>query len=464
MLYTPDTNTAYKTYLSYCVRDFNGPYGIQWPGGEWRTKNKKVSDPLIRDGHLSGKYWAALLAAYYPHFGFLDVDHADPEKWERIKAYFHFEPGEYLLFTSPSFKETGNFHVYYRPRYRGAPATKKLLYQSTAQAARELGIEIFPKLRQKGRLPLGRDQKLIDEETWGPLEYTWQEALYWLAKLEDYDLQKLPQQLRLPLTDAPVQTWNRRSQAEELLEHGLSGPGTRHDSIEVLAQYFYRRNYNPGEAQAKIKHWLRAKHHGYSKEVNAGRWGRVDREIEEIVAWYYGHLDRARFYPDGTHNLEGWVTPADVRWIVQEVFPNDVVNQKRLFKLLSYYRARMYHNWVFISWHVWADICSEHTYRAFRVQLEAKGLLDSIHNYWHVPAHPELSYPKRFQFKNLPAASFDHRIAQDGRAMQDYYDTLLGVYGSRQEVYQLVGRNAFYRHILPEKPEWRGEGFLVRWL
>lgn len=124
----------------------------------------------------------------------------------------------------------------------------------------------------------------------------------------------------------------------------------------------------------------------------------------------------------------------------------------------------MYHDWVFIPWHVWDGIAARNQYKAFQAQLEAKGLLNSIHSYWHQPGHPELSYPKRFQFKNLPAVGFDHRIAQDGRAIQDYYDTLLGVYGSRQEVYQLVGRNTFYRHILPEKPEWREEGFLVRWL
>ena len=455
---------AFKRYLEYFVRDFEGPYAIQWPGREWRTKRKKVSDPLIRDGHLPGRYWVAVMASYYPHFGFLDIDHAGPDKWEQIKEYFHFESGEYLLFTSPSFKETGNFHVYYRPRYRGSPATKKLLHKSTAQATRDLGIEIFPKLRQKGRLPMGKDQYLLDEESWAPLNYTWPEALYWVAKLEDYDLQKLPQQLRLPLRDEPVKTWSRRRQAEELLEHGLPGPGTRHNSCEVLAQYFYRRNYDPGEAQRRIKHWIRRKHNGHSKEVNAGRWARVNREIEEIVAWYYAHLDRARFYPDGTHNLEGWATPADVRWIAQEVFPNDVVNQKRLFKLLCYYRARMHHDWVFMSKFAWEAIAARNNYKAFQAQLEAKGLLDIIHSYWHQPGCPEASYPKRCRMKNLPSVSFDHKMVQDGRAIQDYYDALLDVFRSKQEIIQLIGRDTFYRHVLPEKPEWREGSFLNRWL
>lgn len=457
-------NQYVKTYLECFVRDYNGPYATQRPGQDWRTKRKKVSDPLIRDGHLEGKYWVALLACWYPLFGFLDVDHAGPDKWERIKEYFGFQPGEYLLFTSPSFAEDGNFHVYYRPRYRHAPATKKLLCKATAQAAVALRIEIYPQLRHKSRLPMGRDQHLIDEDTWMPMAYPWPQGLYWFLKMDDYDLARLPQQLRLPLSAAPVKTSTWRRQAEELLEHGLPGPGTRHDSIEVLAKYFFRCNCDPGEATFKIKHWLRTKHNGHSKDVNAGRWARVEREVDEIVAWYYAHYDRARFYPDSTHNLEGWVTPADVRWITQDVFPQDVVNQKRLFKLLCYYRARMYHDWVFIPWHRWDDIAARNVYKKFQSLLEAKGLLDSIHSYWHQEGNPEASYPKRFRLKNLPAVRAEQRIVTDGRAVQDYYDSLLTVYGSKKEVYDLVGRWAYYQHVLPEKPEWREEGFLNRWL
>ena len=65
----------------------------------------------------------------------------------------------------------------------------------------------------------------------------------------------------------------------------------------------------------------------------------MHREIDEITPWVYETYGRRKVYPDTTHNIEGWITPKDMRFI-GEVFPGSVVNQRRLFKLISYYRPR----------------------------------------------------------------------------------------------------------------------------
>ena len=435
---------AFEEYKEAFVRDFSGPYAVQWPGKPWKTKHKPLSDPVIR-AHLDQRYWVATKAPWYPRFAYADLDNPTEETLDRVIGALGLSSGQYCLCTSPSYKETGNLHLIFAPRYKDRPATKKLIQDVLKRRIEKAGAELYPQTARKFRLPFGRDQHLLDAEIGAPLPYGWKEALYWVLKLDPLPLEELPHQIELDLQlPRRPREWTRRQEAEELLREGLPGPGTRHDACLTLAIYLFRLNWTPEEARAKIKRWIRAKHNSYSKEVNRGNWGLVDREIDEIVGWVWENYGRGLIYPDTTHNLEGWVAPQDLRFIA-EVFPGDIVNQRRLFKLICYYRPRSYYSWVYIPRWKWWEIADHRSYTAFRANLEGRGLLESTHSY------QVGRFSKRFRL-HLPPASLSERLEEDHRAIHDFVEAALMVFKSPRAVREVfrVRRDTLWR-LLHEK-------------
>ena len=437
-----DPDSAYKTYLDYFVRDFEGPYAIQWPGKAWSTRHKKVSDPLIQT-HLSGhKYSLATKSPWSPRFTAVDIDEPlDLEATiEAVITTLGLEKGQYQVMTSPSYERSRNVHLYIPTMYQGRPATLKLHRMILEPLIEDrLGHELYPKGRKKFRQPLGRGQYLLDEDTLMPLPMPWSEALFYLEKLEPFDLAMLPPQRKLPFEAKrwpEYDRWPHRQEAAEWLAQGLQAPHTRYWAQFLLAQYLYRLNRPIGEATEAIKRWLRAKHNGFSEKVNQGHWKRIHGEIDRQVQAVYDYYGSVHFYPDRPHNLEGYVTPADLRFI-PEVFPSDPVNQKRLFALVQYCRPRAHHTDIFMGWQRWAEIADWRSYKQFQGLLEGKGLLKMMHTYRHIEGHPELSYPKRFRI-DLPKATREDMIAEDGRAIQGYYAALQKVYGSLRDIRQVT--------------------------
>lgn len=440
LLRTPEPDPAYRAYLQAFVRDFDGPYAIQHPGRPWSTRAKKVSDPLIR-AHLDRKYWLALKAPWYPRYACLDLDHPGPETVERVCDRLGVSDGQVLLCTSPSWRDTGNLHVLFAPRYHDEPATKRLLLTILRPLADEVGIEVYPQLRRKCRLPFGRDQSILDDETGMPLALSWQDAVFWAEKLDPFDLSTVPRsQLELPLSDRiGAERWSKRAEAEALWHAGLQQPASRHDACKTLAIYWYRRNRDPGEVRRMLKRWMREKHNGYSKEVARGNWRVVDHEIDEVVHWTWEKYGRGLVYPDDTHNLEGWIASQDLHFIAS-VFPGDLVNQRRLFKLLLYYRPRQHHEWVFLPAQRWESIAHGGLYTAFRASLEQRGILETIH------AYQPGNFSKRIRLKRLPSVTVDQKMQHDGRAIHDYYAALQSLCGSIAAQAEFTGgdRRNFY--------------------
>lgn len=443
-----DGDPDFPEYKDSFVRDYSGPYAIQWPGKRWSTRSRPVSDPLIW-AHLEGTYWLGTKAPWYPRFAYVDLDDPDEATLDRVTATLGLSEGQYHVCTSPSYPETGNVHLIFAPRYRGKPATKKLIRTILGSRVRRSGGELYPQTRRKFRLPFGRDQYILDVldgKLCAPLPYGWREALQWVFKLEPLALERFPHQMDLRLA-APTAHWTRRKEAEELLEHGLPGPGTRHDACLTLAIYFFRLNWDISDTRAKLKWWMKTRHHRFSKEVNRGRWWVVHREIDEIASWVYETYGRRKVYPDTTHNIEGWITPKDMQFI-GEVFPGSVVNQRRLFKLISYYRPRSVYPWVFIPRWRWFEIANDRHYLAFRAELENRGLLDGDHRY------KIGEFSKRFRL-HLPAATSVDRISEDSRAIQAFGTAALRVFGSVRGVLEALRlpRRTAYELRGPENPE-----------
>ena len=437
-----DEDPDFPEYKDSFVRDYSGPCALQFPGSTgWRTRSRKVSDPMIW-AHLQGTYWLATKAPWYPRFAYVDLDDPDEHTLERVTATLGLAEGQYCVCTSPSYPEAGSVHLLFAPRYRQEPATKKLIHTILQPRIRRARGELYPQTRRKFRLPFGRDQHrldVVDGQLCAPLSEDWRDALRWVSQLEHLALEQFPHQLDLGLA-APAAHWTRRKEAEELLEHGLPGPGTRHDACLTLAIYFFRLNWDISDTRAKLKWWMKTRHHRFSKEVNRGRWWVVHREIDEITHWVYETYGRGKVYPDTTHNIEGWITPKDLRFI-GEVFPGSIVNQRRLFKLISYYRPRSVYPWVFIPRWRWFEISDKRSYRKFRADLENRGLLDSDHRY------KIGEFSKRFRL-HLPAATSLDRIEEDSRAIQEFPEAALRTFGGPREVRDALRLSRQAVHLL----------------
>ena len=416
-----------KEYRDTFARDPTGPYAIQWPGRVWKTKYKGVSDPLLK-AHLNEIYWVAVKASWYPPFAFLDFDAPAIGLIERAVERLHMGRGHYLLMTSPSYFDDKSCHLVLQAEYKGKRATQRLIREALSNMVGSM-CEVYPQLRRKFRLPLGRGQRLIGKNGEVLDTMPWWEAMYWMEKIDPLPIENMTFQLELPFA-SPVKSedkprnWAKSGQAKELYEHGLQAPGTRHESQWIIAVSLWRSNWLPEDAIATIKKWIRKQHNGMSKTATAGRWRVIDEEICRQVQWIWTHF---RPYPDTPHNLEGYVTKEDLRFIA-DVYPCDVVNQKRLFALVCYMRPRAHHDYVYVPYHVWQEqVANDRTYHAFRQDLEAKGLLESVMSYRHVENVPEASYSRKFRLK-LPSSD-KQPIQYEGRNEHDYYQALQLVLG-----------------------------------
>lgn len=440
-----------KEYRERFAKEHSGPYALQWPGKEWKTRYKPVSDPLLA-AHLNGTYWVAVKAAWYPTFFFLDIDKPKEDTLDKIGEILHIRAGQYKLQTSPSYLSSGNLHLVLRLEYKEKRATHRLGYEALRNAVGHL-CEVYPQKQRKFRLPLGRGQHLIGKYGEVLENMPWWEAMYWMEKIDPLEVETLSYQQELPFPNPLVKEdnprrWRNSQYIEQLYREGLQEFGTRHRSTWDLAVWLWRANTLPSEALELLKKWIRKNHNGFSKTINIGNFLKVDKEIAMQVQYIWEHF---RPYPDGPHNLEGYVTLEDLKWIAN-IYPGDVVNQKRLFSLVCYMRPRSHHDFVYVPYYIWReDVASIRTYQDFQKDLEEKGLLESVTSYRHVEGHPELSYSRKFKLY-LPETKKEP-ILQDNRNEQDYYQAMLLGLGTVREAIALtkVRKERWYEAIRRDK-------------
>lgn len=453
LLQAEEQKLKLKEYRQKFARDHRGPYAIQRVGEGWKTRYKPVSDPLLK-AHLDGLYWVAAKASWYPPGYFLDIDDPEPGMVDRIIEALRIRESQYLQMTSPSYKKDGSLHMVILLTYKDRLPTFKLGYTALTNTLGKL-CEVYPQLRRKFRLPLGRGQRIIGHDRVILDSMPWWEGMCLIDKLDPVPIETLTFQPELPFPslakneDNP-RNWLNLGKAQELYEHGLQVKGTRHECQWIIAIVLWRSNWLPDDAIVEIRRWIRAKHNGFSETINKGDWREVEGEIFRQVRWIWTNF---RPYPDNPHNLDGYVTMADLKFIA-EVYPCDVVNQKRLLSLICYMRPRAHHDFVYVPYHVWSEqVANDRTYHAFRQDLEDKGLLESVMSYRHVEYVPEASYSRKFRL-HLPAS--DQRpIEHDERNIHDYYEVLRRSFGSVRGMTEFTGvkRDRFYEAFARLKEE-----------
>jgi hypothetical protein len=430
-----------RAFARTFIRDFSSPYAIQQPEGRrstWRTKYKPVSDPLIH-AHLAQEYWVGTKAPWYPIFFNLDIDRPNEKTLDTISSRldsFGIGEDQRALMTTPSHAKHGNFRIYLKLEYADRLPTWKLGYDALHAAFSDV-CEVYPQKRRKDRLPCGRAQDLISEDGRILTNLTWEEELHYLMKLDPVPIEQLPRQGQLefpefsPNSKDNHKTWKPRAAAAELMQDGLQAHSTRHESQFIILNDLWRANFQPGDAAARVKAWIRRHHNGFSKTAAAGRWREINAEIDRQIQWIWSRPQT--LLPDTPHSLNLAIIKVDLE-LAAELFRGDAVRQKQFINLTAYIRPRQHHEWVYIPAWVWSDkVASKDTYKKFISELEGKGILDSNRSYR--VGH----YSKRFRLR-LPETSA-RPISFDGRNTTDFYEALWQGFGSISEIADATGFN-----------------------
>ncbi len=428
-------NFEERAYKANFIAAHRLPYAVQRIGREWQTVHKSTNDKLIK-AHLKQKIALGLPAAWYPVFCSLDID--NPTKQTVEKIYNRFErlgigKSQILAMTTPSYEQAGNHRIYLRLEYKDKTPTHKLSHEVLQNCFGDL-CEIYPQTNRKDRLPCGFGADVIKDNvrmSW----LSWQEEMALMMKIDATQIESLPRQL--PLFEQPEserdnpRNWTMRGKAREIYENGLQAQGTRHEAQFILLLDFWRQNYFEEAAASFVKSWIRQKHNGFSKAARTQNWRETDKEIDRQAAYIWA---MPRTLPDSTHNLNGEVTKDDLI-LGAKLFPKDAVRQKQFFKLTSFCRPRKHHDWIFISWRIWAnEIAHDTTYQKFQQELEERGIMRSINHY------KAGEFSRRYQV-DLPQTS-EEPLIRDERNIDDYSDALrIAFDNNRQEIAQLTQLN-----------------------
>jgi hypothetical protein len=442
---------AQKTFAKLFAREYTAPKARQYSttNGErtdWHTIHQPTNDHDLR-GHLSGEFWLATRASWYPVVWNLDIDRPTPQRLKEIYERFD-EIGigekQRALMTTPSYKSSGNHRIYLRLERNEKPVTFARGYEILSLNFRDV-CEIYPQKNRVDRLPCGRGQDLIGDNGQILSRLSWQQEMQHLLNIEPTSLGNLQQQLeifpdpKLEPKDLP-RAWKPKTEVKELIEHGLQAGGiTRAEAQYEILNFYWRANLQPFEAAEKVKIWIRTKNNGFSDEVNAGLLGRIDAHIARQTAWIYARP--APVYPDSTHALQGAVTRADLEFAAK-IFPGNAVRQKQLIALIGYYRPRRHHDWVFIPAWYWRDeIAHKDTYKGLVEELETKSILEVNRHYIRG------EFCRRYRLK-LPATS-KQPIQRDDRNVTNFYEALAIAFPDQRAIADITGLNrmTIWRHL-----------------
>lgn len=316
-------------------------YGIKSPGEEWRSVEGSITRDLVMS-HLDGKYSIASLGRWYPAFGAIDIDTVPSNGVDSLRASLGLHQSNSMLFTSES---EGHYHLLFRPFFREKPPTIRLFQDIMAPYAKVLGVEVYPQKRRTFRLPFGPRQKCVDE---GRELLDWRQLLYWYDKLDPFNLESIP---KLPITsnitrgalmvnDQTKSDLTAYEMGARLFEQGMAAHTPRTKSQFYVLNYLWQKGLGESQLVELTKAWIRSMHHGYSKQINLGRWREVDADIER-QARYIWEKYRPVLSPAVLvqQDAVGWTTREDLLKILVRT-RGRLRLARFLYKLLRYMYPR----------------------------------------------------------------------------------------------------------------------------
>lgn len=339
--------------------------------GRWRTKKKPLSDIPIK-AHLAGKYAVGILGKWYPEYAILDIDSRTRREVDEIRETLGLDELNSMLIKSES---EDSFHIIFSPEYHGKPPTLNLLKDSFVEFCRSKRIEIYPQRRRVIRLPFGPHQPLLD------IEYvrldSWKEKFYRFQKLNPFDLGSVKyHQLIFDFEPGPgklLLPTNIFEEAQDLLDHGLQFPSSRHDSQGLILFYLWRKNIPVENAIEIVWDWINEKDNGFSKDIlRSPRY--VRKDIESQAHWTWNKYQASQVYPDSTHKKHhGYITEPDIPDII-EATRGSLPRMKFLYNLIKFAYPRRHRK--FIPYHTdrLIEWSSDRTYQKYLNEFENKGI------------------------------------------------------------------------------------------
>ncbi len=369
------TSEDFTTYTTIFVQRIP-VYGIKFPGKTWKTKNKPLSDIPIKY-HLEQRYYVGVIGKWYPGYCIFDIDDRDISFVDKIRDKLGLDTDNSMLFSSES---PNSYHLLFAPSYKDKPVTLRFLNEVLKPFADEFGFEVYPQPKKFVRLPFGRGQRALDFE-YVQLE-DWREYLYWFRKLDNFDLSVVPkQQLRLfdGYFDIKSEKISTFEEGAYLYQNGLIEPNSRHKSQFKVLYYFWRKNVNLEDAINLTYSWIKKKHNNLSKEVNAGKWQIIRKEIERQAKHIYEKYEYSRIYPDSTHNEHnGYLTKTDIEKILFITKAN-LPKTKFLFNLVKFCYPRRFRTFIQIHSDKLISWCSNKKYLPYLA--EFKGIIERFDSY-----------------------------------------------------------------------------------
>lgn len=397
-------------------------YGLKIPGKTWVTREKPLSDNVVR-GHLSGRYSIGSLSRWYPEFALLDIDERQLDFVEKVRSEIGLNDTNSMLCGSES---PNSYHLILKPQYNGQPMTVNLLQSVMRGYALARGIEIYPQKNRVIRLPLGKNQACLDA-VYRHLD-EWENKLYWFGKLDEIELSAFPRhQTIFAFPDSRIQEIRLPSMEEgrNLLECGLQNPSSRHYSQFQVLYYLWRCDVPPDIAIETTCAWIKRKHNGFSKDILRYPH-RCRDEIKRQAQHIYTKYNSRSVYPDYTHNNQhGYITEPDIGRIIKIAGSIDGISlmpvASFLFHIVKYSYPRRHrkqfpvHTDKLIQW------SSKNSYGRYLDALKEKGIVDRGKSY----LTGQYSKPLTVRWNH---GQSEHAVKYEGRAVDTFSETVRMLY------------------------------------
>ncbi len=386
-------NPNLKEYDNFCQQttDSYAPFIlIKKIPGQKKTESEKQVYTIKkgrvslqqRQGHLDGKLMTGGRSKWYPVFMIFDIDKSNmklsaAEAVDYVQDQLHMKDYNFEINGSLSFRDKGHFHIYIRPEWNNQPTYLKKNRDFLLPIAKKIGAELYPQSWRKVCDPFSPFQPRLDKETLEPLQHDWKQLIEIYNSIEPIDLSTINGQEEFSFNyNAQAAYFPDQQEIGQLIKKGLQQYGTRHKSILKLACFYsISENVLPEQAKRLIWKWIINKHNDQSKDISSGAmsWDAVSKEITKAVDWAYKKYMRTNNKPSPVHNLGYGIAQSHLDFI-SDVFPRQISNQKKLFKLICFYAPRGHWKYVFIHSDIWQAIAGS-KYKNFQRLLLQRGIM-----------------------------------------------------------------------------------------
>lgn len=201
---------------------------------------------------------------------------------------------------------------------------------------------------------------------------------------------------------------------EALLEYGLDAAHSRNEAQFHVLYFYWRNNFDPGNAIRSTKAWIRNMHNGLSAQVDNNDWRRIDAEIERQANRIWTYYEKNGDLPNQASLwVDGWTTRDDLIEIALAC-DGRIRLSRFLYKLIRYCRPRMrYTDWVPVHVKRLVDFSSSASYLDLLDDLEQNGIITRSEGYLR-GHHAKRIHPV------WRTSSTDSPLLVDGRSPDTY--------------------------------------------